>query len=251
MLHPLRAARPTDPFLRFNVQDAQVIDYRIDGDHVAFVRAGRRAGELWIGALGDDPGRVVRLIDALVDVHPIDGIHVHDDVYTRLPERLTIPDPGHWSIWVATADDVVPELSGWASEATELQGTDPRIDLLLEQSDSAYVFAGDPAVRRWMGVDRGGHLLAVGAESVIAEDVPHLVSICTDRAQRGTGLGRSVTAALASGAFARGAPIVYLEMYAGNGPAAALYRSVGFRECARYRSGWLPRRGQPGPREPA
>lgn len=251
MPHPLRTARPTDPFLRFNVQDAQVVDYRIDGDHVAFVRPGRRPGELWVGALGDDPGRVLRLIDALLARHPIDGIHVHDDVYLRLPERLTISDPGHWSIWVATAEGQVPELSRWASGATEVQGTDARIDPLLQNSDSAYIFAGDPTVRRWMGVERNGRLLAVGAESVIAGDVPHLVSICTDPAERGAGLGRAVTAALVSGAFSRGEPMVYLEMYAGNGPAAALYRSVGFGELARYRSGWLPRRGRPVPRESA
>lgn len=245
MPHPLRTARPTDPFLRFNVQDAQVVDYRIDGDHVAFVRPGRREGELWIGALGDDPGRVLRLIDALVDAHPIDGIHVHDDVYERLPGRLTIPDPGHWSMWVAAADEQVPGLGRWASEAVELQGTDTRIDPLLEHSDSAYIFAGDPSVRRWVGVARDGRLLSVGAESVIAGEIPHLVSICTDPAERGLGMGRAVTASLVSGAFSRGEAQVYLEMYAGNAPAAALYRSVGFREVARYRSGWLPRRGQP------
>lgn len=251
MPHPLRTARPTDPFLRFNVQDEQVVDYRIDGDHVAFVRPGRRAGELWLGALGDDPGRALALIDALLACHPIDGIHVHDDVYERLPERLTIPDPGHWSIWVASAADQVPDLRRWASQTTELQGTDTRIDSLLEHSDSAYVFAGDPTVSRWVGVEREELLLAVGAESVIAGDIPHLVSICTDPAERGTGLGRAVTAALVGAAFSRGEPLVYLEMYAGNAPAAALYRSVGFREVARYRSGWLPRRGRPEAREPA
>ncbi|MFM9134046.1 MAG: GNAT family N-acetyltransferase [bacterium] len=251
MQHPLRAARPTDPFLRFNLQDAQVVDYRVDGDHVAFVRPGRRAGELWVGALGDDPGRIVDLLDMIMERHGIDGIHVHADVYPRLPERLTIADPGHWSIWVARAGVAVPSLRRWASPVSELQATDARIDEVLAHSESAYVFAGDDSVRRWVGVERQGRLLAVGAESVIAGDVPHLVSICTDPQERGRGLGRAVTAALVSGAFLRGEPLVYLEMYADNAAGAALYRSVGFQEVARYRSGWLPRRGVPQRREPA
>ena len=240
MPHPLRTARPTDPFLRYVFDENSVLDYRIDGDHVGFVRPGRRGGELWVSVLGDDSVRACVLIDELSAGKAIDGIHVHADVYGRLPERLTIPDPGHWSIWTLTPANVPAELATWASAAVELAPDDERIDPLLAHSTSAYLFAGDPAVRRWMGVVREGALLAVGGESVIAGEIPHLVSVCTSPEWRGGGAGRAVTAALVVGAFGRGATEVYLEMYADNEPAARLYRRVGFREAGRYRSGFLP-----------
>jgi len=245
MPHPLLTARPDDPFLRFNLDEAQVVDYRVDGDHAAFVRPGRRGGEYWISALGDDPQRVLTLIDGLAEGREIDGIHVHDAVYPSLPERLRITDPGHWSIWVMASDEASSQLADWAAGAVDIDPHDARIDPLLSHSESAYLMSGHPSIRRWVGVDVDGCLVAVGAETVIAEQVPHLVSICTEPQSRGRGHGRCVTAALAAGAFARGEPLVYLEMYAGNEPAGALYRSVGLREVGRYRSGWLPGRSQP------
>lgn len=251
MPHPLRTARPDDPYLRFRLEEEQVVDHVIDVDHIAFVRPGRRPGELWITALGDDPDRIRALIEELLQGRQIDGIHVEDAVYLQLPEHLRIPDPGHWSIWVINARHAPPGLQGAVSGTVDLDPHDTRIDPLLEHSDSAYLRAGDPSVRRWVGVVEGGRLLAVGAETVIAETVPHLVSICTDPSVRGRGYGRRVTAALVQAAFACGAPEVYLEMYAGNAAAAAVYRGVGFREAGRYRSGWLPDRAGSTDAEPA
>ena len=251
MPHPLRNARPDDPFLRFNLDEAQVVDFRIDGDHVGLARPGRRAGELWVSALGNDPERILALIEALSADREIDGIHVHDEIYAQLPDRLRIPDPGHWSIWLITASDVALDRSDWARGAREIDAHDARIDPLLAHSESAYLMAGDPSIRRWVGVIEGERLVAVGAESDIADGVPHLVSICTDPEQRRRGHGKAVTAQLVSGAFERGESLVYLEMYAGNEAAASLYRSLGFQEVGRYRSGWIPHRRPHPPREPA
>lgn len=251
MPHPLRTARPGDPYLRFCFDETQVVDYLIDDDHVAFVRPGRRAGETWISALGDDPRRVCTLIDGLAERHAPDGIHVHDEVYPMLPERLRIPDPGHWTIWVIEAGDAPPELGDWASGTVNLDPFDVRIDPLLAHSSSAYLMAGHPSIRRWVGVVDEGRLVAVGAETVIAGTVPHLVSICTLPTARGRGHGRAVTASLVAEAFAHGASEAYLEMYAGNEPAAALYRGVGFHEAGRYRSGWVPGREPTPGAEPA
>ena len=251
MSHPLRTARPGDPYLRYCFDETQVVDYLIDDDHIAFVRPGRRGGETWVSALGDVSRRVCALIDELAEGHQLDGIHVHDDVYAQLPERLRIADPGHWSIWVIEAGEASSRLGDWASGTVDLDPLDPRIDSLLAHSSSAYLLSGDPSIRRWVGVVEEDRLVAVGAETAIAEDVPHLVSICTEPNARGRGLGRAVTSSLVADAFSRGAPEVYLEMYAGNAPAAALYRGVGFHEAGRYRSGWVPGREPTPVVEPA
>ena len=251
MPHPLRTARPADPFLHVNLDDVEVIDYRIDRDHVAFIRPGRRGGELWVSALGDDPALVTALIDDVSAGSDIDGIHVHADVYPALPDRLTIADPGHWSIWTITPEEADHRLATWAALAVDIDAHDRRIDDVLTHSDSAYLFAGHESVRRWVGVIEDDQLLAVGGESVIAAGIPHLVSICTSPTARGRGLARSVTASLVQHPFSRGERLVYLEMYAGNAPAAALYRSLGFRQVGAYRSGWLPGRAPTVPREPA
>lgn len=251
MPHPLRTARPTDPFLHLNLDEAEVLDYRVERGHVAFIRPGRRGGELWVSALGDDPALVAALIDDISIGRDIDGIHVHAEVYPLLPDRFTIADPGHWSIWTITPEEADHRLARWSAMAVDLDAHDRRIDDVLSHSDSAYLFAGNESVRRWVGVTDGDRLLAVGGESEIAGGTPHLVSICTAPPERGRGLGRSVTASLVLGVFARGESLVCLEMYAGNAPAAALYRSLGFREVGVYRSGWLPGRAPTTPRDAA
>ena len=210
----LQAARPADPFLRFRLDERSAGPAIIDGDHIGVVRTGRRSGEVWITALGDDPVRVLALIDALSAGRTIDGIHVVDDVYPELPERLRIPDPGWWSIWTVEPGALVDPSSDM--DVVCLDPHDERIDPLLKHSDSAYLFAGSDEVRRWMGIVDGDRLLAVAGEATVRGDVPHLVSICVDPQRRGEGLGRRVTAHLAAMAIADGASEVYLEMYAGN-----------------------------------
>ena len=72
MQHPLRQARPADPFLRLRMEDPDIGAYAIDGDHVALLRAGRTSGEVWVTALGDDPERILALIEELRP-HGFDG----------------------------------------------------------------------------------------------------------------------------------------------------------------------------------
>ena len=239
MQHPLRQARPADPFLRLRMEDPDIGAYAIDGDHVALLRAGRTSGEVWVTALGDDPERILALIDELRS-HGFDGVTAHDHVFEQLPEDLRGPDPGHWSLWELTGD------TGEVPTTVRLDPLDPRIDPLLEHSTSAYIHAGDPHVDEWRGIVEGDALVAVGARVGAAHGRAHLVSICTDPAQRGRGLGRGITAALAAEALASGATGVWLEMYADNAAAARAYRAVGFEEMGRYRSALLH-----GPSSPA
>lgn len=229
MQHPLRQARPSDPFLRLRLEDRHIGPYAVDGDHVALLRTGRMSGETWVTALGDDPARILALIDGLRS-HGFDGVTVHDHVFEHLPDDIRGPDPGHWSLWELTGD------IGGAATTVRLEPDDPRIDGLLAHSTSAYVHASDPHVVEWRGIVEGGSLVAVGARLPAAHGGAHLVSICTDPGYRGRGLGRVITASLAAEALAAGASRVWLEMYADNEAAARAYRAVGFeaREC--YRS---------------
>lgn len=232
MQHPLRQARPSDPFLRLRVDDEHVRECVIDGDHVAFLRTGRKSQETWITALGEDPARIVALIESLRG-RGFDGVTVYDHVFEHLPADLRGPDPGHWSLW---------ELVGQVDQVTRavlLDPDDARIDPLLEHSTSAYIHAGDPKVIEWRGILDGDRLAAVGAWTLSVGGAAHLVSICTDPDYRGRGLGRAVTAGLTRAALERGVAGVNLEMYAGNEAAAHAYRSVGYVERGRYMSGLI------------
>lgn len=258
MQHPLRQARPDDPFLRLRMVDPDIGAYAIDGDHVALLRTGRMSGETWVTALGDDPARILALIEELRP-HGFDGVTAHDHVFEQLPDELRGPDPGHWSLWELTSPDSLESAlvradladsddttAHSANMAVRLEPLDPRIDPLLEHSSSAYIHAGDPHVEEWRGIVDGDALIAVGARVGAAHGRAHLVSICTDPAQRGRGLGRAITSALAAEALASGATGVWLEMYADNAVAARAYRGVGFEEMGRYRSALLD-----GPSSPA
>lgn len=231
MQHPLRQARPSDPFLRLRVDDSHVGEYLIDGDHVAFLRTGRKSGETWVTGLGEDPERIVGLIESLRP-YGFDGVTVYDDVFDHLPVDLRGPDPGHWSLWEFVGSIDVDVTS-------QLDPHDPRIDALLAHSDSAYIYAGDPKVVQWRGILDGDQLVAVGAWTPSVDGAAHLVSICTDPEYRGRGLGRAITAGLTAAALEEGANGANLEMYAGNEAAARAYRSVGFVEQGRYLSGSL------------
>ena len=258
MQHPLRQARPTDPFLRLRVDDRAIGAYAIDGDHVVFLRTGRKSGETWATGLGEDPARILTLIDSLRG-HGFDGVTVYDHVFAHLPADLRGPDPGHWSLWelvgappateCALADPISPgsvSASAHSVRPTLLASDDPRIDPLLAHSSSAYIYAGDPKINEWRGILHGDRLMAVGAWTITSSGDAHLVSICTDPEYRGRGLGRAVTAGLASAALEQGVPSVTLEMYAGNEPAARAYRAVGFVERGRYMSA-LIHGGPPSP----
>jgi ribosomal protein S18 acetylase RimI-like enzyme len=248
MQHPLRQARPADPFLRLRLEDRHCGPYAVDGDHVALLRTGRMSGETWVTALGDDPARILALIDELRP-HGFHGVTVHDHVFERLPDDLRGPDPGHWSLWELISCDCAPADSG---NVVRLAPDDPRIDALLEHSSSAYIRAGDPAVAEWRGIVDGDALRAVGARVTAAHGSAHLVSICTDPRSRGRGLGRAITASLAHSALHSGASRVWLEMYADNAVAARTYSAVGFGEVGRYRSALLREPSSPeSPRSPA
>lgn len=234
-LQRLRKARPADPFVRWRIEAQDLGDAVVDGDHVAWTRRSERNGEWWGTALGEDPARVARLVERLDDLSPLEGVTVPAEAFAALPRRLSSPDPGHWSLWFIDPADV-PQAPG---RAVELAGDDVRIDAVLAHSTSAEAFAGDPAVRRWAGVESGGRLVSVAAERRRGNGAAGLLSVCTVPDARGSGHARAACLLLMQRARDEAAPTIFLEMYADNEAGRRTYTALGFTEVGRYRSGLL------------
>jgi GNAT superfamily N-acetyltransferase len=80
----------------------------------------------------------------------------------------------------------------------------------------------------WLGLrDAGGTLVAIGGLHLLATGAPHLSGIVVDRAQRGRGLGRALTAELTRAAIDRSG-VSTLGVYSANVAAIALYHSLGY-----------------------
>ncbi len=230
-----KQVRPTDPFVRWVVGDRQPAASIVDGDAIAWLGRASKPGESWITAFGDDPVVVAGLVEQLDAEHHVDGITVPEDAFDLLPERLRSPDPGHWCFW--TLDPAGLDLPPTIAVGLDLD--DSRIAPLLQHSDSAYLFPGNPAIVRWAGVVEGDRLLSVAGQITESTGAAHLVSVCTDPAERGRGLGREACLGIMHAAVADGAPMLVLEMYVANEPGRRTYRGLGFTEVARYRSGLL------------
>jgi len=105
---------------------------------------------------------------------------------------------------------------------------------------------GQDHARRWCGVrDDAGSLVAVAAHTEFWTGVPFLASIATRSAQRGRGLGGSVTAWITRHLLDEGSPRVTLGMYSDNDVARRMYLRLGYQVVHRFTSGRL-RRATPG-----
>jgi len=206
-----------------------------EGANLAWLGRASRPGEAWITGLGDDPAVVARLVTAMAAEHEVDGITVPEEVYDLLPEDLRSPDPGHWCLW--TLDPAETALG--PTTAVGLPLDDPRIGPLLEHSDSAHIFPGDPRLVRWAGILDGERLVATAAQITESSGAAHIVSVCTDPDYRGRGLARDVCTHIMRSAVAEGAPMIVLEMYVANESGRRAYGALGFVEVGRYKSGLL------------
>jgi predicted GNAT family acetyltransferase len=79
----------------------------------------------------------------------------------------------------------------------------------------------------------------VAAQRAEATGAAHIVSVCTDPAQRGRGLAGHACTRIMQAAVADGAPAIVLEMYVANEAGRRAYQALGFEEVGRYRSGLL------------
>lgn len=169
-------------------------------------------------------------------------------------QRLTVPrgTPPHLPAWVSM--EMTDWDFWWLADAPAVQPYEDEVvavedeaaveELLAASSPTASAQPGDEAVRRWVGVVRGGTLVACAADTSGSTGVGHLSSIAVHPSHRGTGLGRAVTAALTRRLLREGCDLVTLGMYAHNEAGRALYRSLGFVDDHRYTSGPLLVRGR-------
>jgi ribosomal protein S18 acetylase RimI-like enzyme len=238
----LRQLRPNDLFVRWVLGDLTPEVVLTEGANVAFVGDAETDGEVWVTAFGEDPAACARLVIELAASTAIDGVTVPEDAFAVLPPELRSPDHGHWCFWVHD-----PELVPIGETiAVDLDLDDPRIAPLLQFSDSAHMFPGDPRIQRWAGVVEGGRLVSVAAQRAEATGAAHIVSVCTDPAQRGRGLAGHACTRIMQAAVTDGAPAIVLEMYVANEAGRRAYQALGFEEVGRYRSGLL--RGGSKPR---
>ncbi len=173
------------------------------------------------------------------------------ELLPQLPpdQRVTLPrgTPPHLPAWVGLDGtdwdfrwlDRPPPPQPGEDEVVPVEDEDAVRALLEASSPTASALPGDPAVLRWVGVVRGGRLVACAADTSNATGVGHLSSIAVHPEARGTGLGRAVTSALTRTLFAGGCDLVTLGMYADNAAARRTYDAVGFVDDHRYTSGPL------------
>lgn len=169
-------------------------------------------------------------------------------------QRLTVPrgTPRHLPAWVGLDGtdwdfrwlDAPPPVQAGEDEVVVVTDEAAVKALLAEASPTASAQPGDRAVVRWVGVHRGGALVACAADTSGSTGVGHLSSIAVHPGARGTGLGRTVTAALARLLLEEGCDLVTLGMYAHNEVGRRLYDALGFHDDHRCTSGPLLVRGR-------
>lgn len=82
---------------------------------------------------------------------------------------------------------------------------------------------------RYLVAEADGHIIAYAGAWCIFEE-GHITNVAVDKAYRGQGVGRRITAALMQYAANLGVQYMTLEVRRGNLTAQALYKSLGFEE---------------------
>lgn len=235
----LAIAALDDPYLRWRAQSELTDPVVVIDDNVGWVWERHWDGnhEGWATVIGDDPEVATRIIDALRARRSFEGVTVRRRILDRLPERLRPVEFGEWCAW--TLD---PSRVTWDRdvEVVELDRSDRRIDVLLAHSESAYIKSDDESISHWVGIQRDGELMAVAGSHPEPSGAAHIVSVCTHPDARGQRLAEKVCRTLMRIARDEGAPLIYLEMYAGNDAGRRLYERIGMKQAPIFASGLLP-----------
>jgi ribosomal protein S18 acetylase RimI-like enzyme len=143
------------------------------------------------------------------------------------PRELTVPHG--WSVEVRKPMEQM--VATHAIEATldvEPLGPADAGDMLglAAITEPGPFFARTLELGRYVGITRGGRLVAMAGERLKLAAFTEISAVCTHPAHRGRGYGRALVAALVAAALAEGRE-PFLHVTPGN-PARALYERLGF-----------------------
>ncbi len=211
------------------------------GAAVAWIADGMRGRSLV--AIGEpvDAGHLARsvLVDAASGA-PQGLVSVSLPRGTLDTVRLPVGEGADWDYYWTQAP---PQTRTGEERVDDLDISDPGAredldDLVRVSSPRASAQPGDQRVKRWMAIRDAstGQLIACAAHAERLPGVPILKTIATHPERRGEGLGADVTAAITRRAFADGAEVVTLGMYADNAPARRVYERLGFTLGAEFSS---------------
>lgn len=211
------------------------------GDAVAVERRGRRHGWwLWPLPHARDPGRA--LAEALQALRETGQLAVAESVsvprdWAAVRDRL-VPtgDGGDWEwMWTRTPPAPVPGEDDLV-ELSDRGDAEEIMAFARTHNPRSWADAGSGRTELWLGLrDAAGRLRAVGGMERLETGAPHLAGIVTRAGERGQGLGRLVTAALARRAI-HGSGVCTLGVYADNAAAVGLYHRLGFRTAHAWSS---------------
>ncbi|PKW15382.1 GNAT family N-acetyltransferase [Saccharopolyspora spinosa] len=149
--------------------------------------------------------------------------------------RRRTPPPG-WEVLeqlpgVQLVDDGVADAED--AEAVRLTSADvPEMLDLVKRTNPGPFLPRVVEIGRYLGIRRGGALIAMAGERLRPPGWTEISAVCTDPAFRGHGLATRLVLAVAAGIRARGEK-PFLHTTASNTNAIRLYESLGFR--LRYR----------------
>ena len=214
----LISARPDDLFVRWSMSNPEQIF--IKGRSVASYRRHHRTGDAWLTVASDDDSECADLVLPLLEQLQPKGITVP----MELSYALGLPTADRWRFWVSDT----PSGHRPAHEVASISHEDPRLKTLLTHSHSAEHEPGGKRPVRWLGIERDGQLVSVGAQTPLREPAGHIAAVVTHEQWRGQGLAMDVCAALLNTMLSDGKPAVCLGMWADNHAAASVYTKLGF-----------------------
>ena len=131
--------------------------------------------------------------------------------------------------WTTSAPPAAPP----GPSLVDLDAADPAVAaelaaLLGEHSPRHSTEPGSADVAGWVGVRRGGRIVACAAWLELVPSVPLLASVAVHPDARRQGLAAALTSWISRRALAAGEPAVTVDLYADNDAARQVYQGLGF-----------------------
>ncbi len=159
-----------------------------------------------------------------------DLVRPGEHVYLLQVPAITVP-PGLRAARTAKGVQMVatrPLAAGADGEIEPLTDADaPEMLALATLTEPGPFLPRTHAMGRFLGIRRGGRLVAMAGERMRFPGFTEVSGVCTHPDFRGKGLARRLSAAVTAAIQARG-EIAFLHAWASNTPAIALYGTLGF-----------------------